>query len=619
MKRAFETVYDSLLKQPIRQVKQVPVSINYSIGSKRHSKLPDEKDRLLINKVNEFGIEDWFPSEEIPQVERYFKDGLHLININNTTQFYTKRNLLSASKLYSRLICNKQRLMFTSFCDRHIVKRNRWLPTGPTRPLNNTLYFPPLYAEVNIFNIAKRKLKDHQKAYNCLISRKSSSVTCQSSTKISNIPNSSIDYIFTDPPFGWNLIYSELSFLWESWLKVKTSNKNEVIVNEKAQKSLEDYRKLITDCFRENYRILKPGKWMTVEFHNSSNSVWISIQEALTLAGFIIADVKTIDKKQGSINQDFYRGGAVKQDLAISAYKPSKNFEECFELSAGSEEGAWTFIRNHLLQLPLFNISNGQIILIAERKNYLLFDRMIAFHVQHNVTIPISAAEFYHGLTQRFSERDGMYFLPEQVAEYDRKKMIGGGRLAQQSLFVSDEASAIEWLRNLLRDKPQSFRDLNPQFMKEISSWSKTEIPLELSTLLEQNFLSCDGKGPVPEQIHTYLSSNWKELRNLPKDDPTLVSKARDRWYLPDPNKAGDLEKLRDKALLKEFEEYKQAKKKLKVFRLEAVRVGFKKSWQERDYATIVAVADKIPSNVLEEDPKLLMWYDQAVTRIGGE
>ena len=51
--------------------------------------------------------------------------------------------------------------------------------------------------------------------------------------------------------------------------------------------------------------------------------------------------------------------------------------------------------------------------------------------------------------------------------------------------------------------------------------------------------------------------------------------------------------------------------------RLEAVLAGFKKAWQERDYA--VAVADKIPNNVLEEDPKLLIWYDQAVTRLGGE
>lgn len=84
-------------------------------------------------------------------------------------------------------------------------------------------------------------------------------------------------------------------------------------------------------------------------------------------------------------------------------------------------------------------------------------------------------------------------------------------------------------------------------------------------------------------------------------------------------HKASDLKKLRGKALFKKFEEYKAVKKKLKVFRLEAARAGFKKAWQERDYAVIVAVADKIPGNVLEEDPKLLMWYDQAITRMGGE
>ena len=616
--RAYETVYDTLLKKPIKRLKHKAVSINYSVGTKRHIKKPDADDLSLLDKVEKFELTNWFPVNEIPQIERFFKDGLHLINISNTSQFYTKRNLIAAATLYQKITSNSQKLMFTSFCDRHIVKRNRWLPSGPTRPLNNTLYFPPLFAEVNVFNIAKRKLKDHIKAYQSLESISGACVSCQSSTRLLSIPDSSIDYIFTDPPFGWNLIYSELSFLWESWLKLKTANRSEAIVNEKAEKSLHDYRLLITDCFKENYRVLKPGRWMTVEFHNSSNSVWVSIQEALTAAGFIIADVKTIDKKQGSINQDYYRGGAVKQDLAISAYKPSTDLEKSFQLSAGTEDGVWTFVRNHLNQLPIFNLIDENIKQIAERRDYLLFDRMVAFHVQHSVTIPISAAEFYLGLASRFSERDGMYFLPEQVNEYDRKK-ANSGKLAQMVLFVSDEASAIQWLRQLIKEKPQTFSDINPQFMQQLGGWSKNEAQLDLRELLNQNFLCYDGKGPVPEQIHAYLSTNWKELRNLPKDDPTLVSKARDRWYVPDPNKAGDLEKLREKALLKEFEEYKEVKKKLKVFRLEAVRAGFKKAWQERDYAVIVAVADKIPNNVLEEDPKLLMWYDQAVTRIGDE
>ncbi len=52
---------------------------------------------------------------------------------------------------------------------------------------------------------------------------------------------------------------------------------------------------------------------------------------------------------------------------------------------------------------------------------------------------------------------------------------------------------------------------------------------------------------------------------------------------------------------------------------MEAVRSGFKKAWQEHDYDIIIAVARKIPEMILQEDPKLLMWYDQAVTRMGGE
>ena len=371
-------------------------------------------------------------------------------------------------------------------------------------------------------------------------------------------------------------------------------------------------------CFKEAYRVLKPGRWMTIEFSNTKASVWNSIQTALTEAGFIVANVSALDKKQGSFKA-VTTPTAVKQDLVISAYKPNGGFEDRFEQEAQTEEGVWDFIRTHLKYLPVTKKLGLDLVAIPERDPRILYDQVIAYYVRKGYNVPIDSQEFQLGLSQRFSERDGMYFLPEQVAEYDRKKMIGGGRPLQQSLFISDESSAIEWLRSLLRDKPQSFQDINPQFMKEISGWSKNEVGLELSTLLEQNFLPYEGKGLVPEQIHSYLSTNWKDMRNLAKDDPALVAKATGRWYVPDPNKAGDIEKLREKALLKEFEEYTQVKKKLKIFRLEAVRAGFKKAWQERDYKVIITVAKKIPNKILEEDPKLLMWYDQAVTRVGGE
>ena len=66
-------------------------------------------------------------------------------------------------------------------------------------------------------------------------------------------------------------MYSELNFLWEAWLKVFTNNKPEAIENKVQGKGLLEYQHLITRCFQEYYRLLKPGRWMTVEFHNSKN------------------------------------------------------------------------------------------------------------------------------------------------------------------------------------------------------------------------------------------------------------------------------------------------------------------------------------------------------------
>jgi hypothetical protein len=260
-------------------------------------------------------------------------------------------------------------------------------------------------------------------------------------------------------------------------------------------------------------------------------------------------------------------------------------------------------------------LKDGQAEVIAERQNYLLFDRMVAFHVQRGMTVPLPATEFYQGLVQRFPECDSMYFLPEQAAEYDKRRLTVKEML-QLEIWVKDQSSAIQWLKQQLTKKPQTFQEIHPQFIKEISGWNKYEKPLELSDLLAQNFLRYDGKSEVPSQIHSYLSTNFRELRNLPKDNPILCIKAKDRWYVPDPNKVGDLENLSERALLREFEEYRESKqRRFKVFRLEAVRASFKKAWQERDYPSIITVAGKIPENVLREDFKLLMWSDQALTR----
>ena len=84
---------------------------------------------------------------------------------------------------------------------------------------------------------------------------------------------------------------------------------------------------------------------------------------------------------------------------------------------------------------------------------------------------------------------------------------------------------------------------------------------------------------------------------------------------MPDPNKAADLERRREKSLLKEFETYRtHTGRRLKEFRLEVLRAGFKAAWSQKDLQTIIKVAGKIPEVALQEDEKLLLWYDQALT-----
>ncbi|GIX18161.1 MAG: hypothetical protein KatS3mg119_2347 [Rhodothalassiaceae bacterium] len=124
--------------------------------------------------------------------------------------------------------------------------------------------------------------------------------------------------------------------------------------------------------------------------------------------------------------------------------------------------------------------------------------------------------------------------------------------------------------------------------------------------------------GAVPSRVHGDISGAFKELRKLPKDDDRLRAKAGAGSCVPDPNRAGDLKKLRGRAWPPACEQDREsALRRPKVFRREAVRVAFRKAWQERDYPTILAVARKIPENALQENPRLLMWYELALTRSG--
>jgi len=602
-----------------------PVEIFYKHRGIEKKKTPDKVDLETVNAVEKLLESVTYPTdlmmfaaegEKWGDLQRGYHEGISRIH-----DFYLPRQLATFAILWKmvELLPSVEFRRLWRFTLQGIAvsftRRNRFLRNAYSqvnRGLSGTLYIGSTISEPSPLYVLGGKLKRFAKAIPSFDSPVSIGTGSLASI---NIPDNSIDYVFLDPPFGDNLPYSELNFMWEAWLKVFSNAKQDAVVSSSQDKTLFTYTDIISRCLKQAYRILKPGRWITVEFHNSQNAVWTAIQEALGRAGFIVGDVSVLDKGMKTKKQ--MHAKAVDKDLVISAYKPNGGLEKRFELEAGTEEGVWDFIRTHLRQLPVFIVKGGVGQIIAERQQVLLFDRMVAFHVQRGVSVPMSAGDFYQGIAQRFSERGSMYFLHEQAPEYDKKRLTVT-EVQQYQLLVTDESSAIQWLKQQISKRPQTFQEIYPQFIKEIGGWQKHEKALELSELLRENFLTYDGSGGVPTQIHTYLSSNWQEFRNKAKDDVSLRLKAKDRWYVPDPNRIGDLEKLREKSLLREFEEYRNStQKRLKVFRLEAIRVGFKKAWQEKDYPTIIAVAAKIPETVIQEDPKLLMWHSNALTRAG--
>ncbi len=611
MERSWTMKYDSVLKETIRQAKQVPVSINYSVAGKKFEKTLDHEDLNCLQKIENSEIPYWYPCQRMMAgKETRRNDAIGLTHVHH---FYTKRNLWILSAIRSRCKSATTLLWFNSQLI-NISKLNRYRPgvSFPYNPLSGTYYIGSQISEASVLIAYKNKLNKLIDAFKRIESP--SLVSTKSMTDKSQL---SVDYIFLDPPFGANLNYSELSSLWEQWLRICTNNEMEAIENSVQGKGINEYRQLLTECMKEAYRVLKPGRWMTVEFSNTQSAVWNSIQTALSEAGFIIANVSVLDKQQGSFKA-VTTTTAVKQDLVISAYKPSDEMRE--SIKDQYNDSVWSFVRGHLEQLPVFIGRKGYADLIVERTPRILFDRMVSYYVQNGLDVPFSSIEFQEGVAQRFPMRDGMVFLESQVAEYDKKRIVAKDFVAM-NLFVSDENSAIEWLRQQLLNKPQTRQDLHPNYMREIQHIAKYELLPELDVLLEQNFLQYDGSGPVPSQIHTYLSTNYKDMRELDKENAALQSKAKSRWYVPDPNKQSDLDKLREKSLLKEFaayvEEISRSKKKLKQFRLEAIRAGFKKAWGEKDFKTIVDIGSKLPEAVLQEDDKLLMYYDNAQIRMG--
>jgi adenine-specific DNA methylase len=139
-------------------------------------------------------------------------------------------------------------------------------------------------------------------------------------TQLNTIPQNSVDYIITDPPYGHSIQYGELLYLWGAWLNFLDDYneilRKEIVVNPRQQKGLSQYEKLLTGAFQKIFSVLKPEKYCTVTFHNPSLSLRNILYRSVIQAGFLFekvnyhpparASAKSLLQPQGSQQGDYY-------------------------------------------------------------------------------------------------------------------------------------------------------------------------------------------------------------------------------------------------------------------------------------------------------------------------
>lgn len=572
--------------------KRSVVWVNAGSGKQRINRETDQFDKELAQKATQLLSEfEGFYPKDIIDPNRYSAKLAQLgnKNIDNISKFLSDRNLLIFADVYNRImnisstpIRNACLSILTSI---FTVVSERQGYFGGGGGMSGNLYMPIVRMEKNIYATLERKIKKYQEVD--LYKNRyggTSFVTTQSSTALDNIKDESVDYIYTDPPFGANIIYSEMNLLLEGWLKVKTNNGEEAIVDETANKTEFVYSTLMTECFSQCYRKLKKDHWMSVEFHNTKASIWNILQNSIMKAGFVIAQISKLDKGGTTILADIRPGAAV-QDLIISCYKPSIGFEEEGFAKTSTKEYVWDFIEHHLEKLALTSIEDGRAHAVSERNPRILYDRMLSYYILHGFEVPMSLHEFMRELSHRYVERDNMCFTPKQALEYDKIRLKSVD-FVPMGIIVSDEANGIEWVKNQIRNTPKTYKDIQPNWTKALVAIRKGDKIPELNTILEENFIKNED----------------------------------DTWRLANVNDDVDLEKLRTKALLKEFKLYlevcRKPRGKLKDVRVEAVRAGFKQCYSDKNFADIILVGDRIPQNLLTEDEQLLMYYESANSKV---
>jgi len=314
----------------------VPVLVKYTCPDcGKLDAPPDAADVELVYLADGEGWDETiaFPATAIPErgdeIARVHGRGIHRVD-----QLFTRRNLRAIATLWETigslpgLECRQQLFFALTGSMPRASRTNKYIPALGVAPgpILGTMYIPGFHPELNVLSLFGRKVEDAARYYEQappVVPDEAVRVSTQSAADLANIPDGTIDYVFTDPPFGSNIAYNELNLLWEAWLGVRTDVCAEAVVSRTQSKSVDDYEDLMAACFGEVRRVLRRDGRFSIVFHNTSAEVWRALQGALDRAGFAIESSVTFDKGPNQSFKQFTAEGAVTHDLVVTCKRAS--------------------------------------------------------------------------------------------------------------------------------------------------------------------------------------------------------------------------------------------------------------------------------------------------------
>src|SRR6266700_6901670 len=381
----YESGFEEVIRSQSQKFGAIPVLVAYTCQGKckpsrserRHNDTDTKKreyferyDLRKIQEIEDKSIPYWYPTNRMMNApedqERWgVKWRAGTSNFRTVDELFTKRNLWALSAILEA--CKDSELssplLFAFESNVLSGTKLQQYHEGGGGFERGTYYIPQIFMEREQISCLTRKFNDIVSAQTEIHQGMQTTdvfISTQSGTDLFALPSNSVDYIFTDPPYADKVQYGELNFIWEAWLGFDTHwHEDEIIVNEVRGKSEADWTAMMKQAMAECYRVLKPGRWLSLCYHDTSAGTWSLVQDIMAEAGFIADTSESalfIDTVQKSYNQ-LTADKVTKRDLVINFRKPKPHELAAVVISGDEDETTFAekvhvIIRDYLIAHP---------------------------------------------------------------------------------------------------------------------------------------------------------------------------------------------------------------------------------------------------------------------------